>query len=98
MEGGSARGRPPTQQQELDNDRKEHTKMTKRIGNIVSALVFALLLALCLGITAVRLSGLGTYIVTGGSMEPSIHKGSLVIVQPVDAAEIAVGDVITFQQ
>jgi signal peptidase len=72
--------------------------MTKRIGNIASALVFAVLLTLCLGITGVRLSGLGTYIVTGGSMEPSIHKGSLVIVQPVDPAGIAVGDVITFQQ
>lgn len=72
--------------------------MTKHIGNIASALVFVLLLVLCLGIIAVRLSGLATYIVTGGSMEPNINKGSLVIVQPVDPAEIAVGDVITFQQ
>ena len=72
--------------------------MTKHIGNIASALVFAVLLTLCLGIVAVRLSGLATYIVTGGSMEPSIHKGSLVFVQPVDPTEIVIGDIITFQQ
>ena len=72
--------------------------MTKQIGNIVSALVFAVLLVLCLGIASVRLSGLATYIVTGGSMEPNIRKGSLVVVQPVDPAEIGVGDVITFLQ
>jgi signal peptidase len=72
--------------------------MAKQIGNIASALVFVVLLALCFGIAGMRLTGLGTYVVTGGSMEPSIHKGSLLIVQPVEPAEIAVGDVITFEQ
>ncbi len=72
--------------------------MTKQIGNILSLAVFAALFALCLAFIAIRISGLGTFIVTGGSMEPSIHKGSLVLVQPVSPSEIAIGDVITFQQ
>jgi len=72
--------------------------MGKQAGNILSALAFALLIALCLSFAAIRLLGLGTFIVTGGSMEPSIHKGALVLVQPVSPAEIQVGDVITFQQ
>ena len=72
--------------------------MTKQIGNILSALAFVLLFSLCLSFAAIRLLGLGTFIVTGGSMEPSIHKGALVLVQPVSPAEIQVGDVITFQQ
>lgn len=72
--------------------------MTKQLSNILSALAFALLLALCLSFAAIRLLGLGTFIVTGGSMEPNIHKGSLVLVQPVSPATIEVGDVITFQQ
>src|SRR5258706_6782873 len=72
--------------------------MTKQIGNILSLAVFAALFALCLAFIAIRISGLGTFIVTGGSMEPSIHKGSLVLVQPVSPSEIAVGNVITFQQ
>ena len=72
--------------------------MTKQIGNLLSLAAFAVLLSLCLGFVAMRLFGLGSFIVTGGSMEPSIHKGSLVIVQPTDPSEIKVGDVITFQQ
>lgn len=72
--------------------------MKKQVGNILSAIVFAGLLGTFLILLGIRLSGLGTYIVTGGSMEPSIHKGSLVVVQPVDPAEIALGDVITFLQ
>jgi signal peptidase I len=72
--------------------------MTKQIGNILSLAAFAVLFALCLAFVAIRVSGLGTFIVTGGSMEPSIHKGSLVLVQPVSPSEISIGDVITFQQ
>ena len=72
--------------------------MTKTAGNILSTIVFAALFILCLSFIAIRVSGLGTFIVTGGSMEPSIHKGSLVLVQPVFPSEVKVGDVITFQQ
>ncbi len=72
--------------------------MAKQIGNILSLAVFAALFSLCLAFVAIRVLGLGTFIVTGGSMEPSIHKGSLVLVQPVSPSEISVGDVITFQQ
>jgi signal peptidase I len=39
---------------------------------------------------------MATFVVTGGSMEPTIHKGSLVIDQPVTADTLKLGDVITF--
>jgi len=68
----------------------------KNLGNILSTITFAVLLLLCLSFVAIRVLGLGTFIVTGGSMEPSIQKGSLVLVQPVSPSEITVGDVITF--
>ncbi len=71
--------------------------MTKTIGRILSLAAFAVLFALCLAFVLIRVLGLGTFIVTGGSMEPNIHKGSLVLVQPVSPSEIKVGDVITFQ-
>ena len=71
--------------------------MAKDLGNILSTITFAVLLLLCLSFVAIRVSGLGTFIVTGGSMEPSIQKGSLVLVQPVAPSEIVVGDVITFE-
>ena len=71
--------------------------MAKYLGNILSTITFAVLLLLCLSFVAIRVSGLGTFIVTGGSMEPSIQKGSLVLVQPVSPSEVKVGDVITFE-
>ena len=57
--------------------------MAKNLGNILSTITIAVLFLLCLTFVAIRLSGLGTFIVTGGSMEPSIRIGSLVLVQPV---------------
>ena len=72
--------------------------MTKTIGKILSLAAFAVLFVLCLAFVSIRVLGLGTFIVTGGSMEPNIPKGSLVLVQPVSPSEVKLGDVITFQQ
>jgi signal peptidase len=72
--------------------------MTKRIGDLLTAIAFGVLFVICLSFVTIRVSGLGSYVVTGGSMEPQVHKGSLVLVQPVSPSEVKVGDVITFQQ
>ena len=71
--------------------------MAKNASTLLSLLAFTVLFALCLGFVAIRALGLGTFIVTGGSMEPAIHKGSLVLVQPAMPSEVRLGDVITFQ-
>jgi signal peptidase len=55
------------------------------------------LFSFCLGLLAIRTLGMGTFVVTGSSMEPAIHKGSLVIVEPVSPSVIQRGDVITFE-
>ena len=70
----------------------------QNLGTVLSLAAFTVLFAICLTFVGLRVLGLGTFIVTGGSMEPSIHKGSLVLVQPVSPSEVQVGDVITFQQ
>src|SRR5438105_11863444 len=72
--------------------------MTKILANILTAIALSALFALCVSFVAIRVLGLSTYIVTGGSMEPSIHKGSLVLVQPTSPSQVNLGDVITFQQ
>jgi len=72
--------------------------MKKITSTILNVITLGGLLALCASFLAIRLLGFGTYIVTGGSMEPTIHKGSLVLIQPVEAHDVKVGDVITFQQ
>ncbi len=56
------------------------------IGSIVVLFAFSLLFV------GIRALGMATFVVTGGSMEPTIHKGSLVIDEPVSADK----DIITF--
>ncbi len=69
--------------------------MTAVIKIIVSSLI-VVLFAFSLFFVGVRAMGLATFVVTGGSMEPTIHKGSLVIDEPVSADKLRLGDIITF--
>jgi len=62
---------------------------------IVSSLI-VVLFGFSLFFVGVRAMGLATFVVTGGSMEPTIHKGSLVIDEPVSADKLRLGDIITF--
>jgi signal peptidase I len=55
------------------------------------------LLSLCFGLLAIRTLGLGTFVVTGSSMEPTIQKGALAIVEPVLPTVVTRGDIITFE-
>ncbi len=54
-------------------------------------------LALTLAIALPVLFGCRTLVVMSGSMEPAISTGSVVVVKRMPAAQIAVGDVISFQ-
>ncbi len=69
--------------------------MNAAIKVIVSSLI-VVLFGFSLFFVGVRAMGLATFVVTGGSMEPTIHKGSLVIDEPVSADKLRLGDVITF--
>ncbi|HEX9496666.1 MAG TPA: signal peptidase I [Candidatus Limnocylindria bacterium] len=69
--------------------------MTGLIKTTIAALI-AVLFAMSLLFVGIRALGLATFVVTGGSMEPTIHKGSLVIDEPVTADKLRLGDIITF--
>jgi len=69
--------------------------MTAAIKITVSALI-VVLFAFSLFFVGIRGLGMATFVVTGGSMEPTIHKGSLVIDEPVSADKLRLGDIITF--
>lgn len=69
--------------------------MTAAIKITISSLI-VVLFAFSLFFVGIRALGLATFVVTGGSMEPTIHKGSLVIDQPVPASALRLGDIITF--
>jgi signal peptidase len=68
----------------------------KKIGHILGVAVAVVLFSTCLGLVAIRTLGMGTFVVTGSSMEPAIHKGALVIVEPVSPTAVSRGDIITF--
>jgi signal peptidase len=69
--------------------------MSQAIKIAITSLI-VVLFALSLLFVAIRALGLATFVVTGGSMEPTIHKGSLVIDEPVTADKLRLGDIITF--
>jgi signal peptidase len=53
-------------------------------------------LALLLAVSLPILFGCRSLVVMSGSMEPAISTGSVVVVRRIPAAEIAVGDVVSF--
>lgn len=69
----------------------------RKIGHIFGAALAVVLFATCLGLVSIRVLGMGTFVVTGSSMEPVINKGALVIVEPVSPTTVSRGDVITFE-
>jgi signal peptidase I len=70
--------------------------MRRTVGVVWLGLLLALLALVGLSSIAPGL-GLTTYIIRGGSMEPSIPLGAVVADVPVNATTLAVGDVITIK-
>ena len=70
----------------------------KKLWQICSAGLAVALFASCLGLVAIRMLGMATFVVTGSSMEPVINKGALAIVEPVSPTAISRGDIITFER
>lgn len=72
--------------------------MTRRVVRVLSWLVVVGVTALVVAAVIVpRLAGATPYTVLTGSMTPSYPPGTLVVVKPVDIAEVRTGDVVTFQ-
>lgn len=56
-------------------------KSLKRIWNVVSSVVVALVMLLALLLVGARVIGLQVFTVLSGSMEPAYHTGSLIYVK-----------------
>ena len=67
-----------------------------KLWNVLSWVLVVLVVLLAVALAGVRLLGLRPFAVLSGSMEPEYHVGSLVYVKKTAAADIRVGDVITF--
>ena len=68
----------------------------KKVWNVVSSILVALVVILALLLVGARLVGLRVFTVLSGSMEPAYHTGSLIYVKKVDPATIKEGQAITF--
>ncbi len=68
----------------------------RRAIRVLLALPAAFGLTLLLAISLPMLFGCRSLVVMSGSMEPGIATGSVVVVKRIPAAEIAVGDVVSF--
>lgn len=68
----------------------------RRTIRVLLALPAAVGLALLLAVSLPTLFGCRSLVVMSGSMEPAISTGSVVVVERIPAAEIAVGDIVSF--
>jgi signal peptidase I len=76
---------------------REGGKIIPALCNLLGTLILLAVIALCLPLTLPRLMGYEVYHVVSGSMEPEIPVGSVIYVEPVDAAQIEAGEIIAFQ-
>ena len=72
------------------------SKSLKKVWNVVSSILVALVVILALLLVGARVVGLQVFTVLSGSMEPTYHTGSLIYVKEVDPYTIEVGKPITF--
>lgn len=61
------------------------------------AVVFGALAVLALAVVIPRARGATPYAVNGGSMEPTLRRGDLVVVRPVAPDAVGVGAIVTYQ-
>ena len=73
-----------------------YLRVLKRIWSVFTTVIVAAAVILALGLVGMRLLGFQIFTILSGSMEPTYHVGSLILVRPTDPQEIRVGDPITF--
>ncbi|MDL2324264.1 signal peptidase I [Ruminococcaceae bacterium OttesenSCG-928-A16] len=71
--------------------------MLKKVCNVLIAIVIVCALALVAVLGIPLITGNQLYAVQTGSMQPTYPIGSIVVVKPVDATQVAVGDVVTYE-
>lgn len=59
--------------------------------------LFGLLLVLLIGTRLASMDGRSVLVIRGGSMQPAIPLGSLVVAEPVDSGSLSISDVIAYR-
>ena len=76
---------------------KKRRRFVPSLCRILGTIIIAVVIGMCLPLTAPRFAGYEIYNVVSGSMEPEIPVGSVLYVQPVDPATVEEGAIIAFQ-
>ena len=72
------------------------SKKIKKIWNIFSTAMVAVVVLFAVLLVGVRFFGIQVFTVISGSMEPDYPVGSLIYVKDIDPSEVKVGNVITY--
>lgn len=71
--------------------------MLKKVFECLATIVLVVVILVCAGIFVAPHFGWHLDIVYGGSMEPAVKVGSLVVIKPVQPQDIKVDDIITYR-
>jgi signal peptidase len=71
-------------------------RMSTRLGRTLGTAATGVALILAALMLVPPLFGLHRYVLTGGSMEPTIHRGSVIFDRVVPVSSLRVGDIITY--
>ena len=71
-------------------------KKLVKVWNVITTVLVAVVVLVAVLLVGVRVAGVQPLYVMSGSMEPAFHVGSLIFVQKINPADIAVGDPITY--
>lgn len=74
-----------------------HRTLSGRLFTIVTNLVLVAVTLVAVAYLVPGLLGYDRYVITGGSMSGTFEKGSVAFERQVDVADLAVGDIITYQ-
>lgn len=73
------------------------SRLARRVVGIAGTALLVILVGFALLTHLAPLTGRELFIIIGGSMEPAIPIGSLVVTSPTDAATVVAGDVLTIR-
>jgi len=77
---------------------KQGRRVVPVLCNIIGYLIIIITLVVCVPISVPKAMGYTEFVITSGSMEPTIPVGSLIYVMPYSAQELEADDIIAFYE
>ncbi len=78
------------------NTKRKKKQWAPAICRLLGSLILALVIIVCVPLSAPRLFGYEMYTVVSGSMEPEIEVGSLTVVKPSEPSELQKSDIVAY--